>query len=318
MAEIHLLFTIDVDNDGVTIQDERTALRWTGVARIPDIKEVCNRLGLRATWFVRADSQLQQIYGSAKYLLLEYAPLWGEMERSGDEIAWHPHLYEWDNGDRRYVMDTDADRCVRKLEAARAELVAGGFRHATVRIGEAFQCNAMMAALARLALEVDSTAIPGRKRADASRTFDWGPTPNGPYRPSKADYRLPGSDSHLDILEVPMTTVPIKAPSDPAPLPRYLNPAYCHPAFKAGLDAHLESLSGQSVGDAFLTLILHPDEVVPEGRSHPLYAFSLQEVEQNLKYTLRAIESHGLEWRSICMRDVPALWSARGDSGARA
>ena len=315
---MNLLLTIDVDNDGIAIQDERTALSWTALARIPDIKEACDRLGLRVTWFVRADSQLRQVYGTAMYLLLEYAPLWRQMEGSGDEIAWHPHLYQWDGGDRRYVMDTNEDCCVRKLEEARAELLAGGFRHSSVRMGEAFQCNATIAALARLGLEVDSTAIPGRKRADASRTFDWAPTPNEPYRPSKADYRLPDPDSHFDILEVPMTTMPVKATYDPAPLPRYINPAYCHPAFKAGIDLHLENLPRPLASQTFLTLVLHPDEVVSARRSHPLYAFSLKEMENNVEYLLKTMESHGLEWRSLCMKDVPALRSAPNVSGAPA
>src|SRR5205085_4432929 len=104
---------------------------------------------------------------------------------------------------RQYDIDRDEVRCAQKLVETRAELEAKGFKHLSVRIGEAFHGNAMMKTLDDLGLAVDSTAIPGRTRSDESRAFEWGPSPNNPYYPSRRDYRVPDSSDHLSILEVP-------------------------------------------------------------------------------------------------------------------
>jgi hypothetical protein len=307
---VNLLFTIDVDNDGVEA-DERTALTWKSVGLIPRLKELFDQLGLRLTWFVRADNQLRDVYGSAGYLLLEHAGLWSEMERSGDELAWHPHLYEWCEASRLYVADRDEQSCARKLMETRAELLAAGFAHSSVRIGEAFHGNALMRTLDELGLEVDSTAIPGRVRRDESRAFDWGPTPNAPYRPSASDFRVPGAGDSLRILEVPMTTMPVKASYDPDFMTRYINPAYHHANFKAGLKRLFDSQPPDG-RETFLTLILHSDEVSLEGREHALYSFSLDVVRENVAYLLASLESKGLECRSIRMKDVPGRWTGAG------
>lgn len=305
---VNLLFTIDVDNDGVE-HDERTALSWTSVSRIPRIKELFDEFDLCLTWFVRADNQLRDVYGTAAYLLLEHERLWSELIESGDELAWHPHLYERCEGGVHYVADTDERRCARRLVDTRAELVAAGYSHSSVRIGEGFHSNLMMRALDDLGLEVDSTAIPGRKRQDQSRSFDWGPTPNEPYHPSARDYRVPGSTDSLSILEVPMTTMPVRASYDPGFMTRYINPAYHHANFKEGLDRLFEAQAASGRGETFLTFILHSDEVSFEGRDHPLYSFSFQEVRKNVAYLLGSLASRGMEHRALRMKDVPARWS---------
>lgn len=303
---VNLLFTIDVDNDGVEA-DERTALTWESVALIPGIKEAFDDLGLRLTWFVRADNQLRDVYGSAAYLLSEHARLWSGLEASGDEIGWHPHVCVWREELGRYLPDRDEESCARKLRETRAELSARGFGHSSVRIGEAFQGNAVMRALDELGLEVDSTAIPGRVRRDESRAFDWGPTPNEPYHPSARDYRVPGAGDALRILEVPMTTMPVRASYDPDFMTRYVNPAYHHANFREGLGRLFAAGHFEGPGERFLTLIFHPDEATPEGREHALYSFTLEGVRRNVAYLLEEIESRGLEYRALRVKDVPAL-----------
>jgi hypothetical protein len=305
---VNLLFTIDVDNDGAQ-NDERTELSWASIDRIPHLKDLFDRFNLHLTWFIRADNQLQDIYGTAAYILLEHEPLLSELERSGDEVAWHPHLNEWCEESRHYFADRDEHRCVQKLIKTRAELEAKGFKHSSVRIGEAFQGNAMMKTLDELGLKVDSTAIPGRTRSDESRAFDWGPTPNRPYHPSSKDYRVPDAGDSLNILEVPMTTMPVKASYDPDFLTRYINPAFHRANFKAGLDRSFATLFPATHSETFLTLILHSDEISFEGRTHPLYSFSLEGVRKNIAYLLESLEANGLEYRSIRLKDVPGRWS---------
>jgi len=305
---VNLLFTIDVDNDGVE-NDERTALTWASIEYIPQIKEFFVDFNLPLTWFVRADNQLKEVYGSAAHLLLQHQELWSQLERSGDELGWHPHLYEWCANSQKYLADTDENRCARKLIEIRSELQANGFDHLSVRIGEGFQGNTMMRTLSELGLKVDSTAIPGRVRDDHSRRFDWGPTPNRPYCPSARDYRVPDDGDSLNILEVPMTTMPIKTSYDPDFRIRYINPAYHHEHFKAGLDHSFHQFFRTTEAETFMTLILHSDEISLERRVHPLYSFSLNEVSKNISYLLESIEANGLEYRSIRMKDVLSWWS---------
>jgi hypothetical protein len=300
---LNLLFTIDVDNDGVE-HDERTALTWHSIAWIPDLKALFDSFNLCLTWFVRADNQLKEVYGTAAYLLLEHAQIWSQMESSGDEVAWHPHLYEWCEAKRQYVSDQDEFRSVEKLNNTYSELRTKGFDFLSVRIGEAFHSNATMHAVEQLGLKVDSTAIPGRKRHDESRVFDWEATPNEPYYPSRTDYRIPDLANHRNILEVPMTTVPIKADYDTDYLRRYLNPSFFHANFKEGLDRHLAARSPQKKVEEFMTIILHSDEVFATERTHSLYSFSLEEVRKNVAYLLNALEVAGLEYRILRMRDV--------------
>jgi hypothetical protein len=305
---VNLLFTIDVDNDGVE-DDERTTLTWKSIEIIPRIKELFESLNLCLTWFIRADNQLKEVYGSSAYLLQKHHQLWARLQATGDELGWHPHLYGYCASSKKYVADTDQESCARKLEETRSELLGHGFAHSSVRLGEGFHGNTTMRTLAELGLKVDSTAIPGRVRNDESRSFDWGPTPNKPYYPSAGDYRVPATDDSLKILEVPMTTMPIKASYDRDFLIRYINPAYHHENFKAGLDRSFDSLFPPGESESFVTLILHSDEVSAQGRAHPLYSFSLETVRKNIAYLLEKLEAKGLKHRSLRLQDVPGRWS---------
>lgn len=311
---VNLLLTVDVDNDGIALNNERNELSWRAIARIPDIKRVFDEFGAVVTWFVRADDQLRAIYGSAAYLHTEYSGLWRDLATTGDEIGWHPHLYEWDEVRCAYSVDTDEIRCAMKLRSIHNELRA--LRFDSVRVGEAFHGNALMSALCELGLKVDSTAIPGRRRADSARIFDWSSTPNEPYYPSATDYRVPGKqDQRLRILEVPLTTMPVRAGYDVAPLKRYINLTYHHALFKAGFDAHLKDEMRASKESLYVTTILHPEEVYASPDPHPLYSYSLAETRRNLNYMLDAIRAFDSEVRFLRMSDAS---EATGDGGQRA
>jgi peptidoglycan/xylan/chitin deacetylase (PgdA/CDA1 family) len=269
-----IVFTVDVDNDGMTAENERNRLAWTSVDEVPRIAELFARRGVPATWFVRADNQLAEVYGDAAWLLAERAALWGDLRGAGHDLGWHPHIVRRENG--AFVPETDDVRCAEALRGVHASLAAGGFTFTASRIGEAFHGNESMRTLAELGLAVDSTAIPGRRRADAARRFDWSGTPNGPYRPSAADYRVPGEPA-LDIVEVPMTAAPVQAPYDERPLPRYLNLAYRAEIFRDAVTRLGEV--------AVIVTILHPEEA-RVGAEHPLYAHDLRAVAENVDFLL--------------------------------
>ena len=299
--------TIDVENDGVALANERTSLRWTGIQSIPSVKRALEELAVKVTWFVRADEQLRDVYGTSAYLLEEHGSLWRQLTATGDCLAWHPHLYRRDATTMAYAPDIDAERCALQLRSVHAELHDRGHAFSAVRIGEAFHANALMRALDELGLLVDSTAVPGRRRHDGERVMDWAVTPNEPYRPSRHDYRLPDPSASLGILEVPMTTLPIKAPYDPKPLTRYINPSYRHGALKDGFDTHLETLVRLQTNPTFCTIILHPDELSAVPGDHPLYSSSLDEVRRNVLYMQESATKRGFDVVSITMEEIARL-----------
>jgi hypothetical protein len=300
---VNVVVTVDVDNDGAAA-GERTALAWTSMERLPALKAVFERVGVCVTWFVRADNQLMDVYGTAAHLLLAHEPLWARVVGAEDELGWHPHVYRWCGETRRYIGERDPARFVDQLKAAHSDLTSQGYRFASVRIGEAFHCNATMQAVEDLGLSVDSTAIPGRKRDDGSRVFDWASTPNHPYHPSRADYRVAGASDPRELLEVPMTTAPIRTAYDSGEVHRYLNPSFHHQIFRGAIERHLAEREALQAEEHVLTLILHPDEVVPRDRAHSLYAFSLDEVQRNMEYLVARLKELGVEHRALRMRDV--------------
>jgi hypothetical protein len=275
--------TSDVDQDGVATGSERDELRWTSVDLIPRLAEVMDARGVRTTWFVRADNQLEDVYGTPAYLLERFDALWQTLTSARHAIAWHPHVYRREG--ERYVVETDGGRCADQLRRIHPRLPRPF--HA-VRMGEAFHSNESMAALDSLGLRVDSTAIPGRSRRDAARVFDWEVTTNAPYRPSRNDYRAPGADS-LSILEVPMTSIPILAPYDSSPLRRYINLAFRQDLLLPRFESYLDSLDRTS--DHVLVTIVHPEEIRPTG--NPLYGDGLGEVERNLDALLARMRERG-------------------------
>lgn len=300
----NLLVTVDVDHDGVALENERTELTWRGLERLPDIKRLFQSFGAPVTWFVRADNQLRELYGSAGYLHLEHGNLWRDFAATGDEIAWHPHLYRLDEREGVYLLDGNEERCAAKLRQIHAELDEQGLRFQSVRIGEAFHGNALMHTLNGLGLKIDSTAIPGVRRTDETRQFDWSPTPNEPYYPSPDDYRVPGPvGRQLSLLEVPLTTIPVRADYDSAPRRRYINLAYHHSLFKAGFGSYLETETRER-DQLTITMILHPEEVLGIAGAHPLYSFSLHEAQLNLTYLLDTLQTSGIQPRFSRMIDL--------------
>jgi peptidoglycan/xylan/chitin deacetylase (PgdA/CDA1 family) len=304
---INLLLTVDVDNDGTTGGWDRNEPTWDGVARVWDLRELFRQRDIRATWFVRADNQLDELFGDPAYLLQSHKDLWQKLRDDGDEIAWHPHIYHREPDSNRYAADYDEQRGADKLRAVHRRLCAQGYRFESVRIGEAFHGNALMQTLDELGLRVDSTAIPGRVRSDATRRMDWGPTPNYPFHPSRSDFRVPAADS-LRILEVPMTAILVMAPYDPKPLPRYANLSYHAPIFAEAMDRHLRAVASQKAEESFLTLIVHPDEVIPRREASPLYAYSLDEVKRNLDSLFVRLSQLGFRVRYLTTAQVPACF----------
>jgi hypothetical protein len=267
MKKLHLALTVDVDPDNfdVSIFGADKRLSWRGVdEKVPELLEVLNpitdSLGNppRITWFVRADSELHRTYGSYTYLFEKYNSLWKEREARGEEIAWHPHI-----------------ETVRELDDSFNSLKKLGRTVTSVRMGMSLGSNDFMEHFSSYGFRVDSTALPGRKRLDTNRVFDWLSTPEKPYFPSREDYRVPG-DTRGDILEVPFTMMSTKADYDTEVCSRYLNLSYRQSPLTKN------SLSRLAREKELLVMIVHPSELLPPKEEHSLLSFDLSTVIANL------------------------------------
>jgi hypothetical protein len=301
---VNIVPTIDVVQDGLGIDNERNTLTWKALENLPDIKQFFDSFQARVTWFVRADNQLKDVYGTSAYVLDAHANLWQDFLSSGDEIGWHPHIYKRDGRDGQYVLDRDVVRCVQQMRSTWSDLQREGHVFSSLRMGECFHVNETMKAAADLGLLVDSTAIPGRKRQDSARVFDWETTLAEPYFPSHDDYRISGSVGALPILEVPLTTIEVQTSYDRQPLKRYLNLTFHHALFRGGVDGYLRSTCSRRKDSAVIVTVFLPDEINRNETNHPLHAFSITEARRNLDYMLKAIESFGCGYRFLRVQDV--------------
>lgn len=267
---MNVFFTIDVDMTdyvrGGPVDEFETAL--------PMIVDMLQpHAGLRATWFVRIDGEIEARFGGADHCLTAHRKAWVALREAGHEVAWHYHPPAPPAGagglrrlDERAVLE----------DIARFAPVARRQGMEAARIGYGFQTNATLDALDAHGFRVDSSAIPRPRYPWDTVWRDWEGCPQEPFRPGRADYRAPGPDPRR-IVELPISTVPLPCPGDTRPdVMRYVNPAYRHEAF-------VRCWNG--AGDrGSLTLVMHPYEILASSGSHALIAFDPKEFRQNLEF----------------------------------
>lgn len=289
---IVVTFDIDPDPKAATNGDMP---KWTaieeGVSKIACRFRAVGRRHdhqLQCTWLVRADNQLKELYGTEDYLLQEYESTWDSLQNEGDEIGWHPHICR--RQDKRWEFEYDPQR-LRTCLRTSYEAIASHISVTSARVGGTYHTNESMRTLAELGIEVDSTALPGRRRDDDTRQFDWTPTPNTPYRPSIEDYRVPG-ERPLEIVEFPMTTIETMAPYDDIPLDRYLNLSFYSNIIEDGIESVIHDENRQ-----FLVTITHPAEVLDWGFGHPVISYDMETTVRNLERILTECERIGRPYR---------------------
>ncbi len=303
----HLIaLTIDADPDGSARKDcDRAALVWDGLDYVAE--HACRftipreEEAMPITWFVRADGQLRQAYGRSTYLLERYVAHWDCERMRGCEIGWHPHLY---HGVAPELMD-DPARAVDELESIWAELAECGFIPSVFRKGEAWHLKSTMDTIESLGIQIDSSAVPGR-RGPAGHPRNWEESPNHPYYPDTNNIRLAGTERA--ILEVPMTTWRVEAPWDAAPTLRHMNPAMHPEIFARAVDAWQREFRGTDSDVYVWVLVTHPDEIAPSTRSDGLIAHDWRAVLANVAAFTAAFDRLEQSWEFATLSDAAARW----------
>jgi hypothetical protein len=286
MSELPILITVDVC-DGAFDSANRPSRFMELIDSLPHIFNLLREIlpphsdkkSCPVTWFVRADAQVKDFFGSTTALLDTLPDFWTDVQKSGGEIGWHPHFYS--EADGIWLPIRDAKKI--RLEAWRIwdEIASSDWKPTICRMGESVGSNDLMQLLDSIGMAADLSALPRRKRDDIDRSFDWTTTPQSPYHPGFSDYRISGNNP-LSILEIPFTMAPIRAPYDSPDLRdseirRYLDLSYDPLRLKSGI----ENIAGKL--DYFVAVI-HPLQAtgisVPDGG---LVIGGLDNVRENLK-----------------------------------
>jgi hypothetical protein len=219
------------------------------------------------TVFVREDLETIRDFGENHfYDLLKSIPTDHPLE-----IGWHPHIF----GDGHLAVREES----LLLSELRNILNQSAFARLCrlVRVGACQSGNSIMGLLSE-SFDIDSSAMSQCSRKDHLRWYDWTDTHGAVYKPSVADYRVPGVISH-SILEVPITTLKVFAPYDEYPKRRILNPAIKSSIFKKSVEQSADYLASLDC----LVAACHAEEL-ESGYVNDLYVYGLDNFFDNLKF----------------------------------
>ncbi len=174
---------------------------WECLGRI-DV--LLDRLGgslPKITWLLRADQSVEFSSGSFVSGYTRGSNLWNRLQQCGHELGWHMHTMSYSEAHKEFVFDPDPAW----LNEAH-EQISSCFPVRSTRTGWDYGSNTLLAALERLGVAVDFSALPGSvlwfSLGKVKLRTDWRKCPEIPYRPSRSDYQRPGGDC-LTLWEVP-------------------------------------------------------------------------------------------------------------------
>ncbi|HTR20672.1 MAG TPA: hypothetical protein VMH88_07450 [Gemmatimonadales bacterium] len=343
MRTVYLVLSCDTDPDRPGFLDGPTnaPLTWRGMTEgIPAVKQLVRGVSDSAgrepvfTWFLRADEQMQRVYGDYAAIARTQHALLRSLAGSGDELGWHPHFWrrEGDNG-RWFQEVEDIEWQLDMLRQAHRDLAAvlpGGPQ--SVRMGWAYHNTRSYGELEALGLHVDCSALPGYRTYRGSpptrgeNYFDWHATPRQPFRPSRADHRRPprATEGAFRLLEAPSymaSSLPWSLVSgvqlgrktgdfgllwDAVRRPTYCINVTARAMLFAPLVAELRRAMRRPGTDPILfSTQFHADELVPN-RSRLYRIHSLRE---NIEALVRACHEADTRVEFVQALRIPALWA---------
>jgi len=342
LRTVYVVMSCDTDPDRERLLDgvPPGSLSWRGMTEgIPAVKSllrgVVDSTGREPvfTWLLRADGQIRQVHGEYGWVVRAYESFLRSLQRSGDELGWHPHFWRRDTETSRWFQEVnDVDWQVEMLREAHGDL-ATCFPGApkSVRMGWGYHNNRTYRALGELGVAVDLSAVPGYRTltgAPPARTenlFDWHSTPRTPFKPSLVDYRRAAreGESSCQALEVPSFVSAsvrwglvsglqlARKTGDLAQLWYAVRrPTYCinvtaRPVFFAPLVAQLRrTLRRPGNGPLVFSTQCHADELVPNRSA----LYSIDSVHTNLAALLRACDAAHTPVQFVQACQIPALW----------
>ena len=234
---------------------------------------------IAVTWFFRCDDSVAYTTGKLTGLVQRMDRFIGRCLDKGDDLGFHPHLYQNKSGKWKSEIDP-IEQCKQIDRSVSAWTRHFGSRPNISRMGEALMNPVLAEHLDSVGIQIDSSALPGRKRYDSGFQFDWSITPEKLYRPSKEDYRreVKKGENHYGYTEIPFTMLRTKSSIDEREINRYCNLAY-RPDIVSEAIKKMKDTST-------IVSVVHPHELLPSGRSHAIISNEMSSLSINIKLFL--------------------------------
>lgn len=330
--EIIVIIGCDADNDynpkGNWVHKDENI--WDGIEiGIPKLKEICNSLVQtrddsypNLTWLLRSDKQMDLLYNDYAYPVNHFLDVWRSLSKDGDEIGWHPHMWDWDEIHKQWYPRLDNDKLTNECLEAGYKAISKHFKPTSCRTGWDFQSNNIFEKLVELGIKVDLSGLPGQKQilyqdSPIPYLYDWKSTTERFYFPSKTDYRISSTSKEcLNILEMPLSLTPIPPLRAFAKFAHHnirhnLNQPFSKPViasnftlteimriakhpelFKRGVDKKFKDSRIRNSTEYIITYF-HPHELLGNG------LFSISNFEANLKYISDMSDKYGIPYRFL-------------------
>ena len=218
MKKIPVVMCIDVEPDERQL-DPGSQKDWVGFeqtyeffSKLRPRLEAATGSPVHFSWFLRMDPQIATTYGSASWVVTRYQPLIQEIKRAGDAIGLHTHTWRWNERLNKWTVDL-ANRqwiefCLRMgFDSFRKSLDQSCLYF---RFGDRWMDNSALSLIEKLGARFDLTLEPGQIGGDLDEVFtgeflDYSPVPHRPYRPSKTEFRTPGSFLKRRLWIIPLS-----------------------------------------------------------------------------------------------------------------
>ena len=226
---------------------------------------------LKTSWFIRIDNQIKELHGAEDYIFQKHFDKISWLRNNGHEMGWHFHSYIKEG--EKWVQNSDESKVVEEMKKQIPFITKHDLK--VMRMGWAYHGNLSMNLVDKMGFLLDCTALPRPNYPWENGCRDWSTSSKEIYYPSSSDYRIGGTDS-LDILEVPITVLPIEGPFDTIEgVERYINPAYKTEIFEKVLRHTL-------LPQTFNT-VTHPYEFINAKVDHAMLSFSSSSFLRNLE-----------------------------------
>lgn len=177
------------------------------------------------TWLLRMDPQVRRVYGETGWIASRFAKELDALEREGDDVGLHTHLFRWDARSDGWIIDYESSDWMRGCVegAVAAYRSTRGARPRFHSFGDRYFSMAAVRALEDAGIDVDMSVEPGL--APVGGIFpgetlvgalpDTRRAPRRPWRPAPDDWLRadPGAASRLLLL--PVTTYRFPAWMEP-------------------------------------------------------------------------------------------------------
>jgi hypothetical protein len=217
---IPINYNIHIEPDGYFIGlDEKNRLTGfeNAIRNVERIRQKFHEVGktFNVQWLVRADKQIEKVYGSVDWIFKEYEKEINVLKDKGDEIGIHMHLYQWDEGLGNWKLNFDDKDYTESLVEQSVNAYRTHFNEAPsiYSMGDTWTDTHLINYLASFGIKYELTTVPRRGIKPFSsfngqysgKPANYINMPSHPYFPDSSDFTVE-SKKRDGLAIVPLTT----------------------------------------------------------------------------------------------------------------